>query len=170
MSLATGEAVVARPARSLLGAFESVTARPDMFADDDHRVRTLNEWYIQQEADGDEVGPLRPSELLRAVRLGKVRESTRVRKGDSAWFAASEVNGLFEAAAKPDIEFCCPYCKRVVTKPPVTCGHCGMHLYHANERIKNEGMQTPAGRGDGKNGSVAKRSMASWLKRKKLGG
>lgn len=143
---------------------------PATSADDRIQVQTLNEWYIQQESDGEEVGPLRPSELLRAVRAGKVRQETRVRKGDSAWFAASEVNGLFEAASKPDIEFSCPYCKRVVTKPPVTCGHCGMHLYHANERIKTEGMQTPAQGGQNRNGSTAKRSMASWLKRKKLGG
>ena len=46
------------------------------------------------------IGPLESDELLRKVRRGDITEGTQVRKNDSAWFPAKDVNGLFEAAFK----------------------------------------------------------------------
>mgnify|MGYP000293648354 CR=1 FL=1 len=45
--------------------------------------------------DSEDVGPLRPSELLDKVRSGEVRPETMLRKDDSAYFQASDVGGLF---------------------------------------------------------------------------
>jgi hypothetical protein len=39
-------------------------------------------------------------ELLKKVRSGDVNAATMIRKDDSTWFPAEEVDGLFEAAFK----------------------------------------------------------------------
>jgi hypothetical protein len=57
-------------------------------------------WYYQSKEQVP-VGPVRPGELLKLVRSGTVQEQTLLRKGDSAWFPAAQVGGLFASAAKP---------------------------------------------------------------------
>jgi hypothetical protein len=54
------------------------------------------EWYC--DLMGKVIGPLTPAELLHKVRKGEVSHQTPIRKNDSKWFPAVEVNGLFEAA------------------------------------------------------------------------
>lgn len=55
-------------------------------------------WYFSYM--GKTIGPLTPSELIERVRLGEVTESTLLKKGQSKWFPAGQVNGLFETAFK----------------------------------------------------------------------
>ena len=53
---------------------------------------------------GKVVGPLTAAELLSKVRKGEIGDNTPIRKNDSNWFPAVEVNGLFEAAFRDDPE------------------------------------------------------------------
>ena len=46
------------------------------------------------------LGPLSSDELLRKVRHEEIKPTTEVRKDNSAWFTADQVNGLFETAFK----------------------------------------------------------------------
>ena len=46
------------------------------------------------------IGPLTNEELLRKVRVQEIKADTEVRKDNSAWFPAQQVNGLFETAFK----------------------------------------------------------------------
>lgn len=46
------------------------------------------------------LGPLDSDEFLRKVRHEEIKPATQVRKNDSAWFPAEQVNGLFETAFK----------------------------------------------------------------------
>ncbi len=46
------------------------------------------------------IGPLTNDELLGKVKRQEITADTQVRKGDSAWFPAQQVNGLFETAFK----------------------------------------------------------------------
>ncbi|MEM6689879.1 MAG: GYF domain-containing protein [Planctomycetota bacterium] len=129
----------------------------------------MAEWFIQRKDEGAEEGPLRPSELLRLVREGEVTRTTKIRKGDSTWFEASEVGGLFEAALRPTIEYLCPGCEEEIPEPPTVCKHCGREVYNAITRITEN---TIAVKDDAKSNSVvsgAKRSVAQWLKRKGVG-
>ena len=67
-------------------------------------------WFVQQ-VNGEvqtEIGPLQPKELLELVRKGSIRPETKLRKGDSAWFPASDVGGLFEAASRRPLNFSVP--------------------------------------------------------------
>lgn len=43
-------------------------------------------------------GPISGADLLEKVREGTIKEGSWVRKDDSAWFPAEDVNGLFEEA------------------------------------------------------------------------
>jgi hypothetical protein len=45
-------------------------------------------------------GPISPQQLLNKVRLGEIKPTTPIRKNDSAFFAAEEVDGLFQTAFK----------------------------------------------------------------------
>ena len=60
------------------------------------------QWYC--ELMGKVVGPLTAAELLSKVRKGEISDNTPIRKNDSHWFPAVEVNGLFEAAFRGDPE------------------------------------------------------------------
>ncbi len=53
-------------------------------------------WFFKQ--SGKTVGPISNQELVAKVRSGEVVANSWVRKDDSPWFPANEVNGLFEAA------------------------------------------------------------------------
>lgn len=120
----------------------------------------MSDWFVQG-PDGD-IGPFRPSELLQLVRIGKVKPETQVRKGDSAWFEASSVGGLFEAAMRPTIEYLCPGCGIPVREPPCTCAECGREIHRAKLRITEN---TIVGEDDGGRPSQAGRSVQRWLKK-----
>jgi len=121
----------------------------------------MHQWYIQTNPD-EEVGPLRPGDLLQAVRSGKVTPETKVRKGDSAWFYAAEVGGLFEAAVKPTIEYLCPRCQHKVVAGPSRCSLCGHDVEHPLEREIPNKIVSHTSR------TTSDRSMLKWLKRKNL--
>ena len=96
----------------------------------------MTKWFVKRgEAKDDDLGPLRPSELLEMVRNGDVRPESMLRKDDSAYFQASDVGGLFEAAMRPTIQYFCPQCKAEIPEPPVTCPHCDFNVTRALTRI-----------------------------------
>ncbi len=86
----------------------------------------MTKWYYQ--LMNDEVGPLGPAELLEHVRSGQIKAETLIRKDDSQWVTAREVNGLFDAATKPKEQRLCPYCGHHVEKAPTTCKGCNRKL------------------------------------------
>ena len=53
-------------------------------------------WFYK--LGGRTEGPLSGEALLAKVREGVIKEGSWVRKDDSAWFPAEDVQGLFEAA------------------------------------------------------------------------
>jgi hypothetical protein len=98
------------------------------------------EWYYQ--LMNEIVGPLSPSELIEKIRAGQVKEDTLIRKDDSQWVSASEVNGLFEAAQRKDTRLICPYCGHDVDRPPTTCKHCNRQLVMSvSSRLTGKGSQ-----------------------------
>ena len=66
------------------------------------------EWYYQ--IMNDVVGPLSGRQLLDKVRAGQVKEDTLVRKDDSQWVPARQVNGLMDAVEQSRTQRVCPYC------------------------------------------------------------
>jgi hypothetical protein len=96
------------------------------------------EWYYQ--IMNDVVGPLSGRQLLDKVRAGQVREDTLVRKDDSQWVPARQVNGLWEAVAHRPTQRICPYCGSVVDPPPSTCHGCNRKLVLSfNSRLTSMG-------------------------------
>ena len=125
----------------------------------------MAEWFIQQGDEVEDLGPIRPSELLKMVRDGEVTPETVIRKDDSAWFEASEVGGLFEAAMRPTIEYFCPQCESPVTEPPVTCQKCGRQISQALTRITENTITAPH---DQSLAEQAGRSVQKWLRKKNV--
>ena len=82
----------------------------------------MSQWYYRTR-DG-EVGPLKPSDLLKHVATGEILPHTLVRKGDSQWVEANQVGGLFDAAATGGTTFQCPFCGSKIDKPPTRCANC----------------------------------------------
>ncbi len=127
----------------------------------------MTQWFVQQADDRDDLGPYRPSELLDLVRSGEVSKDTRVRKGSSAWFAAGDVGGLFEAALRPTIEYFCPQCETEVSEPPTSCPKCGREIRQGITRITEHAItqrtDMPV------NGGTAGGSVKRWLQKKGIG-
>ncbi|MEM1068375.1 MAG: GYF domain-containing protein [Planctomycetota bacterium] len=123
----------------------------------------MTRWFIQRNGESEDVGPLRPSELLEMVRNGDVRPETMLRKDDSAYFQASDVGGLFEAAMRPTIQYYCPQCKREITEPPVTCPHCDFNVTRALTRITENTITNPE---EQRLTEQAGNSVKRWLRRK----
>lgn len=97
------------------------------------------EWYYQ--IMNDVVGPLSGRQLLDKVRAGQVKEDTLIRKDDSQWVPARQVNGLMEAVAHRPVERICPYCGHVVDPPPTTCHGCNRRLVLSfNSRLTSMGL------------------------------
>ncbi len=117
----------------------------------------MNQWFVQQSEDV--MGPLSPADLLGLVRQGVVTTETKVRKGDSAWFTAGEVGGLFEAAVKPTIQYLCPGCGAKTPPPPCHCDQCGRDLQAARRQVIENRI---AGQGHQADGAI-RRSMLGWL-------
>jgi hypothetical protein len=115
----------------------------------------MPQWFVQQL--DVEIGPISGTELLEMVRQGKVSEQTPIRKDDSAWFAAVEVGGLFDAATSRPRQYHCPDCDGVVSKPPTVCARCGSHLAYAPSRMIDD---SPA-----KGTSGQRPSMQRWLQK-----
>jgi hypothetical protein len=121
---------------------------------------------VQQDESQEDLGPLRPSELLEMVRGGKVTSESMLRKDDSNWFLASNVGGLFEAAMRPTIRYFCPQCETEVKEPPVNCHECGREIQQALTQITENAIVSQADQSVvGNAGS----SVKNWLKKKKIG-
>lgn len=119
----------------------------------------MSDWFVQ--TVGGEQGPFRPAELLKLVRGGAVTPETSIRKGDSAWFPAGSVGGLFEAARRPTIEYFCPACGVPVREPPCSCPECGREIHRAKLRITENNIAV-----DGEaHPSTPTRSMRRWLQK-----
>jgi hypothetical protein len=104
-----------------------------------HAMMTT-EWYYQ--LMNEIVGPLSPSELVEKIRAGQVKEDTLIRKDDSQWVSASQVNGLFEAAQRNESRLICPYCGHDVDRPPTTCKHCNRQLVMSvSSRMTSKGFK-----------------------------
>jgi hypothetical protein len=96
----------------------------------------VTQWFIQANDNDPELGPFRPNQLLDMVRDGEVTRHTKIRRDDeTAWFTASDVGGLFEAAMRPTIQYLCPVCETEVGDPPNVCHHCGHKIRQAVTRI-----------------------------------
>ncbi len=96
-----------------------------------------------------EVGPLTSAQLLNAIRAGKVAPDTPVRKDDSQWVPAMEVNGLFAAAARPVIHEVCPYCEAdVEEEPPCNCPSCERYLTRRAQRREPSPVNADGTRND----------------------
>ncbi|QDT02844.1 hypothetical protein K227x_12230 [Rubripirellula lacrimiformis] len=124
----------------------------------------MTDWYFQTRSS-EEVGPLRPSELLEKVRKGEVTRNSMLRKNSSTWFLASEVGGLFEAAMRPTIEYFCPQCEAEVGEPPTVCNLCGCEIYKAITKITENSITN---RADHPSTRQASRKVRDWI-RKKVG-
>ena len=130
----------------------------------------MTAWFLQR-MEGNvqtEVGPLRPSELLSLVRKGEIKPETRLRKNDSAWFPASDVGGLFEAAVRQENQYYCPSCGIRIGQPPRTCPRCLRDIGRGEAReIKPEKMAaniaTPT---EPEEHHESKQSVQNWLQKK----
>lgn len=94
----------------------------------------MTTWYVK--IGSKEHGPLSPTELLEWVRHQKIQPDTLIKKKDRRWLCASEVQGLFDAAARPTVVFRCPYCDREIPKPPCRCAHCRRDVEKAVGQLK----------------------------------
>ncbi len=125
----------------------------------------MTRWFVQQDESQEDLGPLRPSELLEMVRGGKVTSESMLRKDDSNWFSASNVGGLFEAAMRPTIRYFCPQCETEVTEPPVNCHECGREIQRALTQITENSIVNQEDQSVvGNSGN----SVKNWLKKKRI--
>ncbi len=83
----------------------------------------MAQWFYRFE-NGREHGPIASSQLLELIRRGDVESETEVRKDDSPWVRACEVNGLWQAVGMPTVQFQCPYCQSAIERPPTRCKSC----------------------------------------------
>jgi hypothetical protein len=109
----------------------------------------MTEWFFRIKGKR-ELGPVTSGELLELIRQGTILPHTEIRKDNSRWLAASEIHGLFEAAARPSVAFNCPYCEKPIEKPPCRCRSCTRqimkatgHLVTNNVEMPNEQLQRP---------------------------
>ena len=126
----------------------------------------MTQWFIQQGANRDDLGPYRPSELLELVRNGEVTKATMLRKDKSSWFSAGDVGGLFEAALRPTIQYFCPECELEVSEPPVICQRCGREIRQGITRITEHSI---AQRTDPPINGSREGSVKRWLQKKGIG-
>lgn len=121
-------------------------------------------WYC--EVNGAQEGPLSSSQLIAKIREGEVDKDTPVRKDDSQWVAAIEINGLFAAASKPIMRKLCPYCEALIqSSPPCECPGCSRQIHRVVNRsepspVLANGEPNPEARG-GQGGVGIKR----WVKK-----
>lgn len=80
-------------------------------------------WFYRTR-EGRQQGPFASSQLLKMIREGEIDGQTEIRKDDSPWVLACQVNGLWQAAGKPGIAFKCPFCRAAIQRPPTVCSAC----------------------------------------------
>jgi hypothetical protein len=102
-----------------------------------------SEWYY--ESMGTIMGPLTSAELLRKVRAGEIVAATRIRKDDSQWVNAIEVNGLFDAAQRAAIQYKCPYCGSIIECPPTLCLGCDREVSAAYRHREKSALPAAPG-------------------------
>ena len=129
------------------------------------RIESVTDWFIKNDDDTGDIGPLRPRELLSKVRAGEVTRETQLRKDDSAWFPAGNVGGLFEAAMRPTIEYFCPQCEAAVSEPPCICPKCGRDIRKAITKITENVIRNPE---EESISEQAGRSVKNWLRKKRI--
>ncbi len=94
-------------------------------------------WYYRVRQNL-EIGPIGSRELLELIRNGEVKSHTQVRKDDSQWVQACEVNGLWQAVGLPSVLFHCPFCDGNIDKPPSRCPNCRKEIAKAvGELVKH---------------------------------
>jgi hypothetical protein len=99
----------------------------------------MAQWFYKN-AQGRECGPLVGSQVLELVRQGEIQAQTEVRKDDSAWTVACQINGLWQAAGRPGVAFRCPYCAASISKPPTHCQACRRDVSQATGRLVNHSL------------------------------
>ncbi len=113
---------------------------------------------------------MRPSELLSLVRRGEIKPETLLRKNDSAWFPASDVGGLFEAAVRQEVQYFCPSCGLRVGPPPRTCPKCLRDIGKGEARVvrpdQNTAKMVLQGDAAEEAPNVEQASVQNWLKKK----
>ena len=57
----------------------------------------MSQWFYRIQA-GKEQGPFPSSRLLELIRSGEIDGETEIRKDDSPWVPACQINGLWQAA------------------------------------------------------------------------
>ena len=134
--------------------------------------KMATEWYYQ--IMNDVVGPLTSSQLVDRVRSGQVKEDTLIRKDDSQWVPARQVNGLLEAVSQNQTQRICPYCGHIVDNPPTTCRGCNRKLVLSfNSRLTTIGKGKASanrggagsrggGQGDHASAAIAPTLFAIW--------
>jgi hypothetical protein len=84
-------------------------------------------WYFQNRGSAVH-GPMSSKELIAQIHSGEVRAETLIRKDDSQWSAANQINGLWQAASKTTYQYRCPDCKHIIAQPPTNCSGCGRRI------------------------------------------
>ena len=110
----------------------------------------MAKWFYRTD-EKKEIGPVPSSQLLELIRNGAIDGETEVRKDDSPWVLARQVNGLWKAAGMPSVAFKCPFCGSAIERPPTKCDACsravakavGQLVQHTRTKGKAESW-TPA--------------------------
>ena len=90
----------------------------------------MSQWFYRIQV-GREQGPFLSSRLLELIRSGEIDGETEVRKDDSPWVPACQINGLWQAAGKPSVAFKCPFCNSEIDRPPTKCKSCNKQVTKA---------------------------------------
>jgi len=94
----------------------------------------MAQWFYRDQP-GRDVGPVTSSQLLELVRQGEIDSDTEVRKDESPWARACEVNGLWLAAGMPTVFFRCPSCDAEIERPPTHCKSCHADIRKATGQL-----------------------------------
>jgi DNA-directed RNA polymerase subunit RPC12/RpoP len=97
------------------------------------KLNNMSVWYWKDSAD-QENGPLGPDKILMLIRNGEIQRTTPIRKDNSPWVPASQVNGLWETAAKPYKIYNCVECDTQIDRPPTRCPKCARRVEKATEK------------------------------------
>ncbi|MCA9176379.1 MAG: DUF4339 domain-containing protein [Planctomycetales bacterium] len=117
-------------------------------------------WFC--DINGVESGPFSPSQLIQKIHEGTINKDTPVRKDDSQWVRAIEVNGLFEAAARPIKRKVCPYCSRVNPgNPPCVCPGCEREI----QRVIQKSEPSPVTANGERNPDAPSKPSSNGIKR-----
>lgn len=93
-------------------------------------------WFYRLGAE--ERGPINSNDLLALIREGTIQADTMVRKDDSQWARSADINGLWDAANRPNVVFRCPHCGKPINKPPTVCGSCSRKVQHAVGKLDHQ--------------------------------